>query len=85
VNFGPAALEFEIRVFLADILNGALVQNDIRFQVLSAFAREGVVIPSTARAPTEPMREEPAEAEPEAQPAEKTAKGAKGGRTTESA
>jgi small-conductance mechanosensitive channel len=85
VNFGPAALEFEIRVFLADILNGALVQNDIRFQVLSAFAREGVVIPSTARAPTEPMREEPPEAEPEAQPAEKTAKGARGGRTTESA
>ncbi len=49
-NFGPAALEFEIRVFLADILNGGTVQNDIRFQVLTAFERNGVVIPSTPRA-----------------------------------
>ncbi len=49
-NFGPAALEFEIRVFLADITNGGTVQNDIRFQVLAAFDRAGLVIPSTPRA-----------------------------------
>ncbi len=35
-NFGPAALEFEIRIFLSDILNGLRVQNDIRFAVLDA-------------------------------------------------
>ena len=50
VNFGPAALEFEIRVFLADILNGGSVQNDIRFTILDMFAAEGIEIPSTARA-----------------------------------
>ena len=40
-NFGPAALEFEIRVFLADVLNGSAVQNDIRFAVLDAFETRG--------------------------------------------
>ncbi|ESW80512.1 mechanosensitive ion channel protein [Mesorhizobium sp. LSJC285A00] len=49
-NFGPAALEFEIRVFLADVLNGAIVQNDIRFAVLDAFDAEHIEIPSTPRA-----------------------------------
>jgi small-conductance mechanosensitive channel len=49
-NFGTAALEFEIRVFLADILNGSTVQNDIRFAVLDAFDAERIDIPSTARA-----------------------------------
>ena len=49
-NFGPAALEFEIRVFLADVLNGNVVQNDIRFAVLDAFNAEGIEMPSTPRA-----------------------------------
>lgn len=49
-NFGTAALEFEIRVFLADVLNGAIVQNDIRFAVLDAFDSEHIEIPSTPRA-----------------------------------
>ncbi|CAN7487314.1 mechanosensitive ion channel domain-containing protein [Mesorhizobium sp. LjNodule214] len=49
-NFGAAALEFEIRVFLADVLNGAIVQNDIRFTVLDAFDSEHIEIPSTPRA-----------------------------------
>lgn len=49
-NFGAAALEFEIRVFLADVLNGAIVQNDIRFAVLDAFDAEHIEIPSTPRA-----------------------------------
>jgi small-conductance mechanosensitive channel len=53
-NFGPAALEFEIRVFLADILNGNTVLNDIRFAVLEAFEEAGVEIPSTPRAAMEP-------------------------------
>jgi small-conductance mechanosensitive channel len=68
-NFGAAALEFEIRVFLADVLNGNIVQNDIRFAVLDAFEREGIEIPSTPRAvepkPLEswPADDEKAEAE----------------------
>jgi len=49
-NFGPAGLEFEVRVFLADILNGGTVQNDLRFAILDVFAAEGIEIPSTPRA-----------------------------------
>ncbi len=49
-NFGPAALEFEIRVFLADVLNGNIVQNDIRFAVLDALEEAGIEIPSAPRA-----------------------------------
>jgi small-conductance mechanosensitive channel len=50
LNFGPLALEFELRFFLADILNGAAVQNDIRFAILETFHQERIEIPSTPRA-----------------------------------
>ena len=59
VNFGTAALEFEIRVFLADIMNGSGVQNDIRFAVLQRFAEENIEIPSTPRAVTKVEELEP--------------------------
>ncbi|ESY74813.1 mechanosensitive ion channel family protein [Mesorhizobium sp. M0051] len=49
-NFGPAALEFDIRVFLADVMNGNIAQNDIRFAVLEKFSGEHIEIPSTPRA-----------------------------------
>jgi potassium efflux system protein len=52
-NFGPAALEFEIRLFLADVMNGNTVQNDIRFAVLERFNAEHIEIPSTPRAVVE--------------------------------
>ncbi len=52
-NFGPAALEFEIRVFLADVMNGNIAQNDIRFAVLEKFSSEHIEIPSTPRAVVE--------------------------------
>ncbi|RWM80316.1 MAG: mechanosensitive ion channel family protein [Mesorhizobium sp.] len=52
-NFGPAALEFEIRVFLADVMNGNIVQNDIRFAVLDEFADQHIEIPSAPRAVVE--------------------------------
>jgi small-conductance mechanosensitive channel len=52
-NFGPAALEFEIRVFLADVMNGNIAQNDIRFAVLERFNGEHIEIPSTPRAVVE--------------------------------
>lgn len=69
-NFGPAALEFEIRVFLADVLNGNIVQNDVRFAILDAFSGEHIEIPSTPRAVVEvkktaawPIDDEQAEVE----------------------
>jgi len=49
-NFGPSALEFEVRVFLGDVTNGGGVQNDIRFAILDVFDSEGIEIPSTPRA-----------------------------------
>lgn len=57
-NFGPAALEFEIRVFLADVMNGNIVQNDIRFAVLDTFLGEHIEIPSTPRAVIETRKTE---------------------------
>jgi potassium efflux system protein len=63
-NFGPAALEFEVRVFLADVLNGNIVQNDIRFAVMEAFARAGIDIPSAPRAvEVKPVEKWPADDE----------------------
>lgn len=49
-NFGPTALEFEIRFFLADITNSGGVQNEVRFGIMDAFNREGIEIPSATRA-----------------------------------
>lgn len=57
-NFGGAALEFEIRVFVADVMNGSIVQNDIRFAVLDLFDDEHIEIPSTPRAVVETKKHE---------------------------
>ena len=46
LNFGPLAYEFELRFFLADILNSLSVQNDLRFAILEVFDRERIEIPS---------------------------------------
>lgn len=59
VNFGPNALDFEIRIFLADIMNGGSAQNDIRFAVVEAFAREGIEIPSAPRQAQPHLHHEP--------------------------
>jgi len=73
LNFGPLALEFELRFFLADILNANVVQNDIRFAILETFEREHIEIPSNPRA-VDPRYVEPpaapAVAAPEEAPAE---------------
>ncbi|TIR80229.1 MAG: mechanosensitive ion channel family protein [Mesorhizobium sp.] len=58
-NFGPAALEFEIRVFVADVLNGSIVQNDIRFAIFDIFEDEHIEIPSAPRAVVESKKHEP--------------------------
>lgn len=43
--FGDSSLDFEIRLFLSDVMNSAIVQNDIRFAIIEAFDREGIDIP----------------------------------------
>jgi len=43
--FGNSSLDFEIRIFLSDVLNSVIVQNDVRFAILEAFARENIEIP----------------------------------------
>lgn len=44
-NFGDSSLDFDVRVFLSDVMNGVIVQNDIRFGILELFEREGIEIP----------------------------------------
>lgn len=48
-NFGDSSLDFEIRVYLADILTQLGVMNDIRFAVIEAFEKEGIRIPFPQR------------------------------------
>ncbi len=58
-NFGLNALEFQVRIFLADITNGGSVQNDIRFAIMDAFEKEGIEIPSAPRQQMPHMNKEP--------------------------
>ncbi|EHK56121.1 mechanosensitive ion channel family protein [Allomesorhizobium alhagi] len=58
--FGDSSLDFEVRVFLADVSNGVIVQNDVRFAILEAFARENIEIPFPQR-DVHLKREPPAE------------------------
>ncbi|WP_235911785.1 mechanosensitive ion channel family protein [Mesorhizobium xinjiangense] len=44
-DFGASSLDFELRFYLSDVLNGLSVQTDIRFAIVDAFAREGIEIP----------------------------------------
>ncbi len=48
-NLGDNAIEFELRFFLADITSSAGVQNEVRFQILEIFAREGIAVPYSPR------------------------------------
>jgi potassium-dependent mechanosensitive channel len=41
-RFSPAGLEFELRAFVADILEGAGVASDIRFRVFKLFREKGI-------------------------------------------
>lgn len=47
--FGPFSLDFELRVYLADLFNGTQVRNDIRIGILEAFKEKGIVIPMPQR------------------------------------
>src|SRR5262249_32342178 len=44
VGFSDTAFNFEIRIFLADILASIAVQNEIRFQVVERFLEEGITM-----------------------------------------
>ena len=79
-NFGPAALEFEIRVFLADVLNGNIVQNDIRFAVLDAFDARGHRDPVDAARRGEKSRKNVADRRREGRGRARRAEGAGGSR-----
>lgn len=53
-GFSETAMNFEIRVFLADISNGSSVQNELRFGIVRAFLREGIEIAHTPRPTSAP-------------------------------
>ncbi len=48
-GFGDSSLDFEIRVYLSDILTQLEVQNGIRFAIVDAFEAEGIEIPFPQR------------------------------------
>ncbi|MBB4067185.1 mechanosensitive ion channel family protein [Gellertiella hungarica] len=47
--FGPFSLDFELRLYLADLFNGTQVRNDIRIGILEKFKEKGIVIPMPQR------------------------------------
>lgn len=56
VNIADTGLEFELRVFLADVYESAIVQNELRFAVLELVEREAISLSYAPRAlhPKEP-------------------------------
>jgi potassium-dependent mechanosensitive channel len=44
-GFGEKQMTFELRVHLADITNSAVVQTDIRSQIMEEFNKAGIEIP----------------------------------------
>lgn len=49
VNFGDFSLDFELRVYLADLLSGLGVRNDLRLAIFERFRDEGIEIPFPQR------------------------------------
>lgn len=49
LRFGDFSLDFELRVYLADLFNGTQVRNDLRIGILQRFNEKGIVIPRPER------------------------------------
>ncbi|KQV34637.1 MULTISPECIES: mechanosensitive ion channel family protein [unclassified Rhizobium] len=56
-SFADATMTFELRVYLADIVNGTGVRNELRLAIFERFREEGLAKPFTAEPEVEP--EEP--------------------------
>jgi len=56
-DFGPSAMEFELRAFLSDITNGLAARTELRYAIFKAFKAAGVEIP----VPQHDVRLRPAE------------------------
>lgn len=48
-GFGEFSLNFELRFYLSDILNGGPVRNDVRVAIVERFRKEGIVMPYPQR------------------------------------
>lgn len=44
-GFGASSLDFELRVFVSDVLSGVVVGSDLRLQIFERFKKEGIEIP----------------------------------------
>lgn len=88
-NFGESSLDFEIRVFMADITTQGGIANDLRFQILERFRAEGIEIPFPQRdlnirqpagslVPLRPVAAEETEPQPEPPRRRRPARGAAG-------
>ncbi len=60
LGFGDSSLNFELRVFLADLLNGVGVRNDLRLAVFERFKAEGIEIPFPQRDVNIHFKDDPA-------------------------
>lgn len=49
MGFGAISLDFELRLYLADLFNGTQVRNDVRIGILERFHAEGIIIPVPQR------------------------------------
>ncbi|WP_176085161.1 mechanosensitive ion channel domain-containing protein [Martelella sp. HB161492] len=48
-GFGDSSLDFELRVYLADVFNGIPVRNDLRVAIFERFRKENIEIPFPQR------------------------------------
>ena len=73
-NFGESSLDFELRVFLSDILNGSMVKNDLRLAIFERFRELGIGIPFPQRNVTVHIDQAQDLLKPNDKPADKPAK-----------
>mgnify|MGYP005806295773 CR=1 FL=1 len=69
LGFGDFELNFELRIYLADLLTGTAVRNDIRLAIFERFRLEGIEIPYPQRNLN--IRFDSDSARPESAPADK--------------